>query len=134
MKTGPEILMSLGQEQPRSGTPVSGIMNQIRTGQPWTIANAAFVGFNRKFLERRLASSSVTIQMNVAMNPTVMHGNPVFKGTRIPLYTVLEELADGGSLRQVLEAYPSLKLEQLQAGLDFVSSLLRLYDDQISGR
>ena len=58
-----------------------------------------------------------------------MHGNPVFKGTRVPLYRIIEELADGTKLEELINGYPSLNLEQIQVGLDFAAFLLRIYDD-----
>ena len=68
------------------------------------------------------------------MNLQVMHGNPVFRGTRIPIYQIIEELADGTPLAEIPEGYPSLNMEQIQNGLDFAASVLRIYDDQVSNR
>lgn len=68
------------------------------------------------------------------MNLNIMHGNPVFQGTRIPVYQIIEELADGTSLQDILEGYPSLTLEKIQTGLDFAASVVRIYDEQIPGR
>jgi uncharacterized protein (DUF433 family) len=65
------------------------------------------------------------------MNAQIMHGNPVFRGTRIPVYEIVEELADGTTLAEILEGYPSLMPDQLQYALDFTASLLRIYNDQI---
>jgi uncharacterized protein (DUF433 family) len=79
------------------------------------------------YLRRKLKASSDKIQDVVAMDVQVMHGNPVFRGTRIPVYQIVEELADGTTLPELIEGYPSLSLEQIQSGLDFAASLLRLY-------
>ena len=89
---------------------------------------------NLGYLRRRLKASSDAVQNSVDMNLQIMHGNPVFRGTRIPVYQIIEELADGTPLREIPEGYPSLTVEQIQNGLDFAASVLRIYDDQISSR
>jgi uncharacterized protein (DUF433 family) len=58
-----------------------------------------------------------------------MHGNPIFQGTRVPVYQVIEELADGTRLEELPECFPSLSHQTIQAGLDFAIRLLRIYDD-----
>jgi uncharacterized protein (DUF433 family) len=89
---------------------------------------------NFEYLTRRLSASSETVKNAVDINSQVMHGNPVFRGTRIPIYQVIEELADGTPLREIPEGYPSLTLEKIQSGLDFAASVLRIYDEEISNR
>jgi uncharacterized protein (DUF433 family) len=89
---------------------------------------------NFGYLSGRLSRSSEAVRNAVEMNLNIMHGNPVFQGTRIPLYQIIEELADGTSLPDILEGYPSLSLEQVQRGLDFAASVVRIYDEQISDR
>lgn len=91
---------------------------------PWSQSNLSF-------LLRKLHASNDAIKAVVTIDPRVMHGNPVFTGTRIPIYEVVEELTDGTTLPEILEGYPSLRLEQIQHALDFTASLLRIYDDQI---
>jgi uncharacterized protein (DUF433 family) len=44
-------------------------------------------------------------------SPDVMGGRRVFRGTRIPVEVLFENLADGLSLDEVLEAYPNLRRE-----------------------
>ena len=86
------------------------------------------------YLSERLEHSSDAIRNAVEMDLNVMHGNPVFQGTRVPLYQIIEELADGTSLPDILEGYPSLTLEKVQTGLDFAASVVRIYDDQLPDR
>jgi uncharacterized protein (DUF433 family) len=89
---------------------------------------------NFGYLSGRLNRSRDAVRNAVEMNLNVMHGNPVFQGTRIPLYQIIEELADGTSLPDILEGYPSLTLEKIQTGLDFAASVVRIYDDQLPDR
>jgi uncharacterized protein (DUF433 family) len=84
---------------------------------------------NIAFLRAKLANSPLPVSQAVKIDAGVMHGNPVFRGTRIPLYRILEELADGTSLEELPDAYEPLTLDQIVAGLDFAVRLLRVYDD-----
>jgi uncharacterized protein (DUF433 family) len=128
------LLSSRGQPQPVSPPQVQEqalpeLVRPMRGGWPqpdshWAISNAWY-------LQRKLAASNDSIRQAVEMGVRVMHGNPVFRGTRVPIYTIVEELADGTTLSEVLDGYPSLTLDQIQHGLDFAASLLRIYDDQI---
>src|SRR5258707_9015126 len=81
---------------------------------------------NLWFLQRKLSASTDSIRGAVAIDLRIMHGNPVFLGSRIPIYEIVEELADGTTLSELAEGYPSLTAEQIQHGLDFAASLLRI--------
>ena len=56
-------------------------------------------------------------------NPTVMMGKPCVKGTRIPVYLVLEKMAAGETSEQLLAAYPQLEPEDLRACLEYAAAL-----------
>ena len=49
-------------------------------------------------------------------------GEPVFKGTRVTLRTVLASLADGDSPEDILSDFPSLKPEDIQAAIAFAAA------------
>lgn len=49
----------------------------------------------------------------ISSDPQVRNGLPVFKNTRVPVYTVLEHLALGYSQKDLQEAYPSVKIEYI---------------------
>ena len=51
----------------------------------------------------------------IVRNPAVCGGEPVFKGTRVTLRTILASLADGDSAEEILKDFPALKLEDVQA-------------------
>lgn len=84
---------------------------------------------NISFLRFKLENSPEHVRNTIKIDPGVMHGNPVFRGTRIPVYQIIEELADGTRLEELHESFPSLADEKVQAGLDFAIRLLRIYDD-----
>ena len=49
-------------------------------------------------------------------------GEPVFRGTRVTLRTVLASLADGDSAEEILRDFPSLKAEDIQAAIAFAAA------------
>jgi uncharacterized protein (DUF433 family) len=51
----------------------------------------------------------------VASNPAILDGRPVFSGTRVPLSTLFDYLADGLSLDYFLESFPTVSREQASA-------------------
>jgi uncharacterized protein (DUF433 family) len=57
--------------------------------------------------------------------PTVMMGKPVIKETRITVESILERLAAGETIEQILEAHPRLTREAILAALDFAAQALR---------
>ena len=61
----------------------------------------------------------------IAIDPKVHRGKPVIKGTRIPVYLVVELMASGMSEAEVLEEYPSLSREDVRAALQYASKVLR---------
>jgi uncharacterized protein (DUF433 family) len=61
----------------------------------------------------------------VVSNPTVMMGKPVIAGTRITVELVLDKLAAGETVEQILDAHPRLSRKGIQAALAFASEALR---------
>lgn len=51
----------------------------------------------------------------IEINPDVMIGKPVIKGTRITIELVLEKLAAGETVEQILDAHPRLTREAISA-------------------
>jgi uncharacterized protein (DUF433 family) len=60
----------------------------------------------------------------IAIHPDICNGRPVIAGTRIPVQTVMEFLGAGDSIEEVLEAYPSLKREDIYACIQFGATLM----------
>lgn len=57
----------------------------------------------------------------ITINPKVLHGKACIKGTRIPVYLILEMLAAGDSAEQILKSYPSLKKEDIRAAIEYAA-------------
>ena len=60
----------------------------------------------------------------VVIDPEVLSGKPVIKGTRIPVYLILELLGSGMTEKEVLDEYPTLKEEDIKAALLYASKCL----------
>lgn len=60
----------------------------------------------------------------IVIDPAVCNGRPVVRGTRITVQTVMELLAAGDSVDEVLGAYPSLNREQVLACIEWASRLM----------
>lgn len=61
----------------------------------------------------------------IQSNPSIMMGKPVIKGTRITVELILEKLAAGETVEQIIEAHPKLTREAIQAALEFAAEALR---------
>lgn len=55
---------------------------------------------------------------NIAIDPEVLGGTPVFEGTRVPLRSLFDHLEAGDSLEVFLEDFPSVTREQAIAMLE----------------
>ncbi len=65
------------------------------------------------------------IDKRIEINPKKMGGKPVIKGTRIPVYLILELLANGWSFEEILESYPQLTKEDILAAIRYASMILK---------
>ena len=53
----------------------------------------------------------------IVIDPDVMVGKPVIKGTRIPVYLIVDFIANGMKEEEVLKEYPQLRKEDIKAAL-----------------
>jgi len=60
---------------------------------------------------------------HIEIRPDVMMGKPCLKGTRIPVYLVLEKLAAGETTEQILATYSQLSKEHITAALKYAAGL-----------
>ena len=61
----------------------------------------------------------------ISIDPNVCHGQPVIRGTRVLVCTVLGALGSGDSFEEVIEDYPSISREDILAAIDFGGQLSR---------
>lgn len=61
-------------------------------------------------------------QQYIVRDPKVCGGEPVIKGTRVTVRTVLASLAEGAKAEEILEDFPTLKEEDLRAVIAFAAA------------
>jgi len=61
----------------------------------------------------------------IEIDPNILLGKPVIKGTRIPVYVILDLISEGSTPREILEYYPSLKEEDITAAVKFAAAAAR---------
>lgn len=59
----------------------------------------------------------------ISVDPAVCHGKPCIRGTRIFLSVILDNLAAGHTAEQIIESYPGLAPEDIQATLSYAAEL-----------
>jgi len=60
----------------------------------------------------------------ITIDPKVMIGKPVIKGTRITVQLIVQLLANGATEAEILNDYPDLKKEDIKAALLYASECL----------
>ena len=65
------------------------------------------------------------MEERIVVDPRVLRGKAVIKGTCIPVYLILELLAAGMGVEDILKEYPELKEEDIRAALEYASKLLK---------
>ncbi|MDQ3843190.1 MAG: DUF433 domain-containing protein [Bacteroidota bacterium] len=63
-------------------------------------------------------------QQYIERNPQVLSGKPIIKGTRISVELVMRKLAGGNTFEQLLNAYPHLQREQLEAACEYAADVI----------
>ncbi|MGH7598276.1 MAG: DUF433 domain-containing protein [bacterium] len=61
----------------------------------------------------------------IQSHPNIMMGKPVIAGTRITVELILEKLAAGETVEQILEAHPRLTKPAILAAIEFAAKVLR---------
>ena len=63
-------------------------------------------------------------QDRISVDPQVLVGKPVVKGTRVAVELVVDLMAQGWTQEQILDSYPNLAAEDLRACLAYASDVL----------
>lgn len=75
---------------------------------------------------RRGGSAKIEVAMNyrdrIERNPQIVGGEPVLKGTRVTLRTVLASLAEGATTAEILTDFPTLCDEDVRAAIAFAAT------------
>ena len=61
----------------------------------------------------------------ISADPAIHHGQACIRGTRVPVSVVLDGLAEGMAIPQIIAEYPTLTPEGVQAALEYAAALAR---------
>ena len=64
----------------------------------------------------------------IVADPRIMTGRPTIKGTRITVELILDELADGMTVDEIVVAHPHLRTEDVRAALRYAADSIRHED------
>lgn len=60
----------------------------------------------------------------ITQNPNILGGKPIIAGTRMSVEVILESLAGGMSIEEMLREYPFLKRKHIQAAIDYAAKIV----------
>jgi uncharacterized protein (DUF433 family) len=60
----------------------------------------------------------------IEINPSVLQGKPVIRNTRIPVELLLRKLSEGATLEELLDAYPKITKDDIQACLAYAADAI----------
>ncbi|MBD3190058.1 MAG: DUF433 domain-containing protein [Candidatus Heimdallarchaeota archaeon] len=67
----------------------------------------------------------------IEINPKILGGKPVIKNTRIPIYVILQMIADGATFKEIIQEYPKLTEEDIRAAVEYSIYILNHPEDEI---
>lgn len=60
----------------------------------------------------------------IDINPAIMLGKPIIRGTRVPVELILRKLGEGATDEELLNAYPHLVREDLRAAVSYAADVI----------
>jgi uncharacterized protein (DUF433 family) len=66
----------------------------------------------------------MTAHDRIELNPRVMLGKPVIRGTRIPVELIVRKLGEGADEKSLIQAYPRLTTDDIHAALRYAADSL----------
>jgi uncharacterized protein (DUF433 family) len=67
-------------------------------------------------------------RQRIVIDPAIHHGEPCIKGTRVPVSVIVGSIAQGDTSEQILEAWPQLTSEDINAALKFAAEAVNTAD------
>ena len=68
----------------------------------------------------------------IEINPEILSGKAVIRGTRIPVYLILELLSAGYDFDKIVQAYPTLSKSDIRAAIAYAASLTKNDEVKVS--
>ncbi len=69
-----------------------------------------------------MAQGTMDYQARIVRAPNICGGQPVIKGTRVPVRTILASLAEGATPEEIIEDFPSLSEADVRAVIAFAAA------------
>lgn len=82
---------------------------------------------------RKTTRQPVEIARRIVVDPHVRFGQPVIKGTRVPVAVLLDELAAGSAFERIAKEY-SVKQDDIRAAIRFAAQLVATEDRLVANR
>ncbi|MBI1936440.1 DUF433 domain-containing protein [Candidatus Woesearchaeota archaeon] len=73
----------------------------------------------------------------IVVNPKVMVGKPVIRGTRVPVYEIVNRIAEGWTFQEILEDFPRITENDIKAALLYAGMLAEgeeIFPEIINGK
>ncbi len=64
------------------------------------------------------------LKTRIVVNPEIMVGKPIIKGTRIPVDAIIKRIAEGMTTDELLEDYPNITKEDIKAALRYAAKVI----------
>ena len=61
----------------------------------------------------------------IAIDPNVCHGRPCIRGTRVWVSLIVDNLAGGAPVAEIMDAYPALTEDDIKAALSYAAEMVR---------
>lgn len=72
----------------------------------------------------------MNLNERIEVNPSIMQGKPVIRGTRIPVELLLRKLGEGATEHDLLDAYPNLTSADIRAAMAYAADALA-HEDRV---
>ncbi len=71
------------------------------------------------------------MEERITVDPKILVGKPIIKGTRIPVYVVLNLLANGKTAQEIVQEYPELTPKDILAAIAYAAAHMRYETRQL---
>lgn len=68
---------------------------------------------------------SESMNKYITQDPDILSGKPIITGTRMSVSSIMELLASGMDLKEILDEYPFLTREQVQAAIEYAAKIVQ---------
>jgi uncharacterized protein (DUF433 family) len=64
------------------------------------------------------------VEEHIVLDPAILHGKPSIRGTRVPVTLILNLMAHGSTVEEIVDAYPYVNAEDIKASLLYAQRVL----------